>query len=100
MHFRSDSATRRNFILASSAQVLFASNPNIASAQSQPAVLDQQAKENLNRIIESMKFASPSQFSQVFFSLWRDRIVLTLARVEADVDGTLTEILPKRKTCC
>jgi hypothetical protein len=87
-----ESATRRNFMLASSAQILFVLKSDVASGQSPPD-LSQHEKESMDRLIERLTFVHASDFTEVFWELWGEKVDLTLAIVEVDVREALSELL-------
>jgi hypothetical protein len=101
MNIGEESATRRNFTLAGSAQALFAFKPSVALGQSPPAKPGEQTKDNheaLDRIIEQFTFTSAKDFTRVFQQLWSEKVMLTLAKVADAVEETLTEIVTKAQS--
>jgi hypothetical protein len=95
MNMGYESATRRNFMLSSSAQILFALKSDVAFGQSPPAILSQSEKESMDRLIDATTFLRASDFTQAFWKLWGLKVDLTLAIVEADVREAFNEILVK-----
>jgi hypothetical protein len=87
-------ATRRNFMLASSAQILLALQSNVAFGQS-TTDLSQQEKEILDRLIDRFTFVRASNFTESFWKLWEVKVDLTLAIVKTDVREAFNEIIVK-----
>jgi hypothetical protein len=90
-----ESETRRNFILASSAQILLALKSDVAFGQSPPLNLSQNEEESLDRLIDRFTFVRPSDFTKFFWQLWGTKLDVTLAVVKVDVNEALSEILAK-----
>jgi hypothetical protein len=88
-----ESATRRNFILAGSAQILFALESDVAFGQSPPVDLGPNERESLDRLIDRFTFLRPSDFTEIFWNLWGAKVDLTLTIVKTDVREVLNEFL-------
>jgi hypothetical protein len=68
-----ENATRRNFILANSAQIVFAINSDVAFGQSPPPALSLPEKESMDRLIDRFAFVHASDFTHTFWDLWEVR---------------------------
>ena len=90
--------TRRNFILAGSAQALFAFQSNVAfggQTVQPPPDLDQSQKEVLDRIIDRMQFRRAVDFYEVFLRLLDTKLDLSLAIIADDAKTILLDLATK-----
>lgn len=90
-----ENATRRNFILASSAQIVFAINSDVAFGQSPPPALSLPEKESMDRLIDRFAFVHASDFTHTFWDLWEVRVNLSLAIIKDDIREAFNELLAK-----
>jgi hypothetical protein len=95
MDRRHEGATRRNFILAGSAEAIFALNASVAFGQSSTASPEDTGA--LDRLIERTNFLRAGELSRVFRDLWKEKIELALARVAEDVEAILSEIVNEKR---
>jgi hypothetical protein len=85
--------TRRNFILAGSAQALFALQADMAFGQAVQTPPPQ--KEVLDRIIDRMQFRRTVDFYEVFRRLLDTRLDLSLATIAEDARTQLLDLAKK-----
>jgi hypothetical protein len=90
-----ENATRRTFMLASSAQIVFAINSDLAFGQSPPPALSLPEIESMDRLIDRLKFARASDFIRTFWDLWGVRVELNLAIIKDDIKENFNELLVK-----
>jgi hypothetical protein len=89
--------TRRNFILAGSAQALLAFHSNVAFGQAvqPPLDLDQSQKEVLDGIIDRMQFRRAVDFYQMFLRLLSTKLDVSLAIMADDAKTILLDLAMK-----
>jgi hypothetical protein len=86
-------STRRNFILASSAQAVFAFDSNISFSQTPAPVLSEAAKEVLDRLLSWTRFVHAGDLSEAFDRLWKEKVELTLAVVTSDAEQVISDLV-------
>jgi hypothetical protein len=90
--------TRRNFILAGSAQALFALEPNKAFAQSSPApvhIVPRPRDEILNNLLVRSEFKSALNFPSTFQRMFVERLELSLGTLAAEANSAISEVITR-----
>jgi hypothetical protein len=88
--------TRRNFILAGSAQAVLALQSSVAFGQDKNSSdLSLPSTEALDRVIDRTEFSRANQLSAIFGRLFETKLDITLATTAEDARNTLFELARK-----
>jgi hypothetical protein len=88
--------TRRNFILAGSAQAVLALQSSVAFGQDKNRTdLSLPPTEALDRLLDRLEFIRANQLSAVFQRLFETKLEITLATIAEDARNILLELASK-----